>query len=90
MSGSKIRRAQLVSPFGVGAMSVLVNGTSVVTAGLDHWYPENSPDFDYQNTLSTIGGLRHAFMSTSFGYRPTSACPDTVTITGTLNSGSPR
>lgn len=46
MSGSKIRRAQLVSPFGVGAMSVLVNGTSVVTAGLDHWYPEDSPDFD--------------------------------------------
>jgi hypothetical protein len=46
VSGSKIRRAQLVSPFGVGAMSVLVNGTSVVTAGLDHWYPEDSPDFD--------------------------------------------
>jgi len=33
-----MRRAQLVTPFGVGAMSVLVNGTSVVTAGLDHWY----------------------------------------------------
>jgi hypothetical protein len=33
-----MRRAQLVSPFGVGAMSVLVNGTSVITAGLDHWY----------------------------------------------------
>jgi len=46
VSGSKIRRAQLVSPFGVGAMSVLVNGASVVTAGLDHWYPEDSPDFD--------------------------------------------
>lgn len=46
MSGSKIRRAQLVTPFGVGAMSVLVNGTSVVTAGLDHWYPVNNSDFD--------------------------------------------
>lgn len=33
-----MRRAQLVSPFGVGAMSVLVNGTSVITAGLDYWY----------------------------------------------------
>ncbi|WP_328376258.1 DUF1998 domain-containing protein [Micromonospora zamorensis] len=33
-----MRRAQLVAPFGVGAMSVLVNGTSVITAGLDHWY----------------------------------------------------
>lgn len=46
MSASKIRRAQLVTPFGVGAMSVLVNGTSVVTAGLDYWYPESSPDFE--------------------------------------------
>ena len=38
MSTGSIRRAQLVTPFGVGAMSVLVNGTSVITAGLDHWY----------------------------------------------------
>lgn len=38
MSTGAMRRAQLVSPFGVGAMSVLVNGTSVITAGLDHWY----------------------------------------------------
>lgn len=38
MSTGNMRRAQLVSPFGVGAMSVLVNGTNVITAGLDHWY----------------------------------------------------
>ncbi len=38
MSTGNMRRAQLVTPFGVGAMSVLVNGTSVITAGLDHWY----------------------------------------------------
>src|SRR6478735_8924401 len=38
MSTGNMRRAQLVSPFGVGAMSILVNGTSVITAGLDHWY----------------------------------------------------
>ncbi|XVX20374.1 DrmB family protein [Actinomycetota bacterium] len=38
MSTGAMRRAQLVTPFGVGAMSVLVNGTSVLTAGLDHWY----------------------------------------------------
>jgi hypothetical protein len=36
-----MRRAQLVTPFGVGAMSILVNGTSVITAGLDHWYKSN-------------------------------------------------
>lgn len=35
-----LRRAQLVAPFGVGAMSVLVDGTSVITAGLDHWFPD--------------------------------------------------
>ena len=38
MNTGRIRRAQLVAPFGVGAMSVLVDGTSVITAGLDHWY----------------------------------------------------
>jgi len=38
VSSGRIRRAQLVTPFGVGAMSILVNGTSVITAGLDHWY----------------------------------------------------
>lgn len=38
MSTGAMRRAQLVAPFGVGAMSVLVNGTTVITAGLDHWY----------------------------------------------------
>src|SRR5690242_14556103 len=44
MSSGSIRRAQLVAPFGVGAMSVLVDGTSVITAGLDHWYPKGDPN----------------------------------------------
>ena len=35
-----LRRAQLVAPFGVGSMSVQVDGTSVITAGLDHWFPD--------------------------------------------------
>ena len=39
---AKIRRAQLVSPFGVGAMNVLIDGTSVITGGLDHWF--DGPD----------------------------------------------
>lgn len=43
MSSGSIRRAQLVSPFGVGAMSILVNGTSVITAGLDHWFAIDDP-----------------------------------------------
>jgi len=33
-----IRRAQLIAPFGVGAMTVLKDGVSVITCGLDHWY----------------------------------------------------
>ncbi|SFQ77608.1 DUF1998 domain-containing protein [Amycolatopsis rubida] len=39
-----IRRSQLIAPFGVGAMSVLANGTSVIGAGLDHWFsrPEHT------------------------------------------------
>lgn len=43
MSSGSIRRAQLVSPFGVGAMSILVDGASVITAGLDHWYTVDDP-----------------------------------------------
>ncbi|WP_274519734.1 DUF1998 domain-containing protein [Demequina aestuarii] len=41
-----MRRSQLVAPFGVGAMSVLVDGTSVITAGLDYWF-----DHDQATTL---------------------------------------
>lgn len=36
-----MRRAQLVTPFGVGAMSVQVDGTSVITAGLDYWFKDD-------------------------------------------------
>ena len=52
MSTGNIRRAQLVTPFGVGALSILVNGTSVITAGLDHWYEP-----DARSTLARGGGL---------------------------------
>src|SRR5690348_5796330 len=45
VSTGNMRRAQLVTPFGVGALSVLVDGTSVVTAGLDHWFPKGDPTF---------------------------------------------
>lgn len=39
MIRGSVRRSQLVVPFGPGAMHVLSDGTSVVTAGLDHWFP---------------------------------------------------
>jgi len=33
-----VRRAQLIAPFGPGAMQVLRDGTSVICCGLDHWF----------------------------------------------------
>lgn len=38
MSSGPIRRAQLIAPFGVGAMMVVRDGISLIAAGLDHWY----------------------------------------------------
>lgn len=35
---SPIRRSELISPFGPGAMVVTNNGTGVITGGLDHWF----------------------------------------------------
>ena len=42
MTRGTIRRAQLVAPFGVGAIRVIPGGTAVLTAGLDYWY--RAPD----------------------------------------------
>ena len=49
--GTPLRRAQLVSPFGVGAMVTGPDGISVMTAGLDAWFRregggENSTNLD--------------------------------------------
>ena len=38
MSKGPIRRGQLIAPFGVGALVVVKDGTSVLSGGLDHWY----------------------------------------------------
>lgn len=38
MTRGTVRRAQLVAPFGVGAITVVPDGTAVLTAGLDYWY----------------------------------------------------
>lgn len=38
MPKGPIRRGQLVAPFGVGSMIVIRDGTSLIAAGLDHWY----------------------------------------------------
>src|SRR6187455_3076089 len=44
MGKGPIRRAQLVVPFGVGSLSVVRDGTSVITCGLDHWYERDDKD----------------------------------------------
>jgi hypothetical protein len=38
MSRGPVRRAQLIAPFGVGAITVAPDGTAILGAGLDHWY----------------------------------------------------
>lgn len=44
MSRWPVRRAQLVAPFGVGAMTILQDGVSVIACGLDHWYKREGLD----------------------------------------------
>lgn len=38
MAKNPLRRAQLIAPFGCGAMVVVQGGISLITAGLDHWF----------------------------------------------------
>ncbi|MEV0054326.1 DUF1998 domain-containing protein [Saccharopolyspora shandongensis] len=47
MTSGSIRRSQLIAPFGPGAMQVLADGTSVITAGLDHWF-RDTDNVDYK------------------------------------------
>lgn len=42
-----IRRAQLISPFGPGAMSISKNGISAVCSGLDHWFKDRHGNMDF-------------------------------------------
>lgn len=44
MPRGPVRRGQLVSPFGPGAMMILPDGVSVICAGLDHWFKHESGD----------------------------------------------
>lgn len=49
MSRRAVRRGQLIAPFGPGAMVVARDGTSLIVAGLDHWFERedlNTADID--------------------------------------------
>ena len=37
---NQLRREQLITPFGVGSMTVLPDGTSIIIGGLDHWFSD--------------------------------------------------
>lgn len=39
-----VRRAQLISPFGTGAILTVPEGISMMTCGLDHWYTAKDPN----------------------------------------------
>lgn len=41
-----IRRAQLIAPFGVGAMTVVPGGVSLITGGLDYWFKRSDVHTD--------------------------------------------
>ena len=40
MFDSPVRRAQIIAPFGVGALLMTKEGVSLIGAGLDHWFDE--------------------------------------------------
>src|SRR5580704_15948477 len=44
MPRGPVRRGQLISPFGPGAMMILPDGVSVICGGLDYWFKHESGD----------------------------------------------
>ncbi len=60
MKFSPMRRAQLVAPFGVGAMFTAPDGTSMVTAGLDGWFDTSNPDLDQDEYRVSEWRLEHS------------------------------
>ena len=45
MPDAPIRRAQLVTPSGVGSLMIARNGISLLCCGLDHWYEREDGTF---------------------------------------------
>jgi hypothetical protein len=44
MPNAPLRRAQLITPFGTGAMVVVKGGMSLIAGGIDHWYEREDGD----------------------------------------------
>lgn len=50
MTDGPIRRSQLISPFGVGALTVNQSGISILTCGLDNWFKREDEVGDERNS----------------------------------------
>jgi hypothetical protein len=75
VSRAPVRRAQLVAPFGIGAMMVAPDGVSLITAGLDHWYQRedtggDSREVDVQEFMVEEWRLERALGVTHFRLPP--------------------
>jgi hypothetical protein len=61
MKYSPMRRAQLVAPFGVGAMFTAPDGTSMITGGLDGWFdPSATTDLQTEEFRISEWRLEHS------------------------------
>ncbi len=47
MTHYPIRRAQLIAPFGVGALMIAQDGISLISGGLDHWFQHEDGGKDH-------------------------------------------
>ena len=53
-----IRRSQLITPFGVGALYVGVDGQSMISAGLDYWFKKEDHSEDVKVDEFKVGDWR--------------------------------
>jgi hypothetical protein len=53
-----VRRAQLIAPFGVGAMVIVPGGTSLIIGGLDYWFRQKGIDDNVDSQEYAFGEWR--------------------------------
>lgn len=73
MTSSPIRRAQLIAPFGVGAMITAPDGTAMITASLDGWFETQdgaTSDLDLDEFRVTEWRLQAALKVAEFRLPP--------------------
>ena len=69
MSRAPIRRAHMISPFGPGAMLVAPDGTSMLAAGLDHWFGHEDGS-DSRSVDDTEFRIEEWRLQRRLGYQP--------------------